>query len=236
MLNLKKRVLSLLALTTLTAFSAQASVIDTVLVGEYADEIWGGGFYTIDNQSSQAITEFGVTTGQLDELGTSPWVDEFYPYSSENVAVAYTADDWDYYLGDVWSASFYDETSWNATFLDSHGSYDSLYGEESGISGVNWFYFDQGLYDDLVADYWLESNASDFYIDAGDKIGDEFGSFFRFESEIASNFAAFNSGNGVTTLIDTGSANESIDVPEPATIGLFALAMLLTFGQRRENK
>ncbi|WP_076420148.1 hypothetical protein [Colwellia sp. UCD-KL20] len=221
MLSFKKGVMSLLLLTV---FTAQANIVGTeqVLLGEYADDFWGGGYYTIENNSSSAITEFGVTTGQLNALGSSPWIDDFYPYSGENVSVAYSDDGWDYYLGDAWSASFFDETSWNNNFLESHGSYASLYGEEEGIAGVNWFYFDEIKFEDL----WVETNKNNFYIDSGDVVGNELGSFFRFDSELASNFAAFNSAKGVT-LVGTGSANQPTTVPEPSVFVLFVFGLLL---------
>jgi len=230
MINIKN---SLLSLILLGAFTAQASLINTsdVTISAYADDLSGGYYYTVNNQSDSAITEFGVTTGNMNGIGSMPWIDDFYPYTSDNVAVAFADVGWDYYLGDAWSASFYDKTSWDANFLGSHGSYSSLYGEADDIAGVNWFYFDQAKFDEL----WINANQSDFFINNGESLGDEFGSFFRFDSELTTNFAAFNLQSDVA-LIGTGSTNSttsSVDVPEPSILGLFAIGFLLFLRKQR---
>ena len=214
-----------------TAFSSHASLIssDEVLVGEYQDEIFGDNYYTITNNTNTNITEFGVTTGALD--GSSPYIDEYYYLFADDARVSYSGDFLDNYLAEAWSADFYDQSTWDEVFGASHGLFDTLYGNEEDISGVNWYFFDQVKFDDL----WIDADVSAFYIQAGETIGNEFSSPFMFGSELASNFAAFNSIGGVS-LLDPGSANEpATDVPEPTTLALFGLGFLGLLVQRKRK-
>lgn len=219
-----------------TAFSSHASLISAgeVLLGEYEDELFGDNYYTVTNNTNTNITEFGVTTGALGDSGA--YIDDFYYLFADDARVSYSEyydDDFsfDYYLADAWSASFYDQNTWDEVFGASHGLFDTLYGNEEDISGVNWYFFDQVKFDEL----WIDADVSTFYIQAGETIGNEFSSPFMFGSELASNFAVFNSVDGVS-LLDTGSANEPLtDVPEPTTIALFGLGFLALFMQRKRN-
>ena len=226
----------LIIISSVAAFTSQAAIInDQIILGEFEGE-FGGGYYTITNNTHLAITEFGVTTGQ-GEFDNQAIIDDFYPYLTDNAEIAYSGLFFDYYLADAWSAKFYEKNEWDITFASTHGSYVNLFGEEENAVGVNWYYFDQEKFNSLL----LDTQASDFYINAGTTVGDQFGSYFRFGGELLSNFAAFNSGASVQ-LIDTGSANETfetpVNVPEPSSLIWFIVAVmaLLFLSQRNQNQ